>query len=153
MPLIAAKSVTPIATRYRGLDLTEIPPNGQGITALVMLNILENFDLKKLDPTGPERFHLVLEAARLAYAVRDSHIAEASFMRVGVPDLLDKAFGKKLAVADRHEQARPSCRARRRRAATRSISPWSTATAWPAPSSIRFIRASASACAPRRAAS
>ena len=89
--------VTPIATRYRGLDLTEIPPNGQGITALVMLNILENFDLKKLDPTGPERFHLVLEAARLAFAVRDSHIAEPSFMRVGVPDLLDKAFGKKLA--------------------------------------------------------
>jgi gamma-glutamyltranspeptidase/glutathione hydrolase len=89
--------VTPIATRYRGLDLTEIPPNGQGITALVMLNILENFDLAKLDPTGPERFHLVLEAARLAYAVRDSHIAEASFMHVQVPDLLDKAFGEKLA--------------------------------------------------------
>ncbi len=89
--------VTPIATRYRGLDLTEIPPNGQGITALVMLNILENFDLKALDPTGPERFHLGLEAARLAFAVRDTHIAEPSFMRVQVPDLLDKAFGKKLA--------------------------------------------------------
>ena len=89
--------VTPIATRYRGLDLTEIPPNGQGITALVMLNILENFDLKKLDPNGPERFHLVLEAARMAYAVRDTHIAEPSFMQVKVPDLLDKAFGQKLA--------------------------------------------------------
>ncbi len=89
--------VTPIVTRYRGLDLNEIPPNGQGITALVMLNILENFDLKKFDPTGPERFHLVLEAARLAFAVRDSHIAEPSSMRVGVPDLLDKTFGKKLA--------------------------------------------------------
>ena len=90
--------VTPIATRYRGVDLNEIPPNGQGITALVLLNILENFDLKKLDPTGPERFHLVLEAARLAFAMRDTHIAEPSFMRVGVPDLLDKAFGKKLAT-------------------------------------------------------
>ena len=90
--------VTPITTRYRGVDLNEIPPNGQGITALVLLNILENFDLKKLDPTGPERFHLVLEAARLAFAMRDTHIAEPSFMRVGVPDLLDKAFGKKLAT-------------------------------------------------------
>ena len=89
--------VTPISTRYRGLDLCEIPPNGQGITALVMLNILENFDLAALDPLGPERFHLVLEAARLAFAARDSHIAEPSHMRVGVPDLLDKAWAKKLA--------------------------------------------------------
>ena len=99
--------VTPIATRYRGLDLTEIPPNGQGITALVTLNILENFDLKKLDPNGPERFHLVLEAARLAFAVRDTHIAEPSFMRVQVPDLLDKAFGKKLAaLIDMNQRAK-----------------------------------------------
>ena len=45
--------VTPIATHYRGLDLLEIPPNGQGITALVMLNILENFDLAALDPLRP----------------------------------------------------------------------------------------------------
>ena len=69
--------VTPITTNYRGLDLVEIPPNGQGLTALVMLNILENFDLAALDPLGPERFHLVLEAARLGFAVRDSHIADA----------------------------------------------------------------------------
>ncbi len=60
--------VEPISTNYRGLDLVEIPPNGQGLTALVMLNILENFDLKALDPLGPERFHLVLEAARLGFA-------------------------------------------------------------------------------------
>ncbi len=89
--------VTPISTNYRGLDLTEIPPNGQGLTALVMLNILENFDLAALDPVGPERFHLVLEAARLGFAVRDSHIAEPSFMRVTVADLLDKGFARKLA--------------------------------------------------------
>ena len=69
--------VEPISTNYRGLDLLEIPPNGQGLTALVMLNILENFDIKALDPVGPERFHLVLEAARLGFAVRDTHIADA----------------------------------------------------------------------------
>jgi gamma-glutamyltranspeptidase/glutathione hydrolase len=77
--------------------LLEIPPNGQGITALILLNILENFDLAALDPSGPERFHLVLEAARLAYAVRDTHIADADHMRVAVAALLDKAFSKRLA--------------------------------------------------------
>ncbi len=89
--------VTPISTNYRGLDLLEIPPNGQGLTALVMLNILENFDLAALDPSGPERFHLVLEVARLAYAVRDTHIADVPHMRIPVADLIDKGFAKKLA--------------------------------------------------------
>ena len=91
------EAVTPISTNYRGLDLLEIPPNAQGLTALAMLNILENFDLAALDPVGPERFHLVLEAARLGFAIRDAHIAEPSFMRAKVPDLLDKGFARKLA--------------------------------------------------------
>jgi gamma-glutamyltranspeptidase/glutathione hydrolase len=90
--------VVPISTNYRGLDLIEIPPNGQGIVAQIMLNILENFDLKALDPLGPERLHLVLEAARLAFAVRDTHISDAEHMRVAVVDLLDKGFAKKLAA-------------------------------------------------------
>ena len=77
--------VTPITTNYRGLDLYELPPNGQGLTALVLMNILEQFDLAALDPTGPDRFHLMLEAARLAYAVRDTHLADPAFMRVAVP--------------------------------------------------------------------
>ncbi len=91
-------AVEPISTNYRGLDLVEIPPNGQGLTALVMLNILENFDVASLDPLGPERFHLVLEAARLGFAVRDTHIADEAHMRTPVADLLDKGFGKKLAA-------------------------------------------------------
>ena len=90
-------AVTPISTNYRGLDLVEIPPNGQGLTALVMLNILENFDIAALDPLGPERFHLMLETARLAYAVRDTHVADEAHMLLAVADLLDKSFGKKLA--------------------------------------------------------
>ena len=60
-----------------------------------MLNILENFDLAALDPLGPERFHLVLEAARLGFAIRDTHIADAAHMRVAVADLLDKSFAQK----------------------------------------------------------
>jgi gamma-glutamyltranspeptidase/glutathione hydrolase len=91
------EAVTPISANYRGLDLVEIPPNGQGLTALMMLNILSNFDLKALDPLGPERFHLMLEAARLGYAVRDTHIADAAHMRIPVADLLDKGFAKTLA--------------------------------------------------------
>ena len=89
---------TPISTNYRGLDLVELPPNGQGLTALVLLNILEQFDLAALEPLGPDRFHLMLEAARMAYAVRNTHIADPAHMRVPVPALLDKAFAKKLAA-------------------------------------------------------
>jgi gamma-glutamyltranspeptidase/glutathione hydrolase len=91
-------AVTPISSNYRGLDIVELPPNGQGLTALVMLNILENFDLTSFDPAGPERFHLALEAARLAFAVRDTHVADAAHMRVPVADLIDKGFAKKLAA-------------------------------------------------------
>ena len=92
------EAVEPISTNYRGLDLLEIPPNGQGLTALVMLNILENFDVASLDPFGVDRFHLVLEAARLGFAIRDTHIADQTHMRTTAADLLDKKFAKKLAL-------------------------------------------------------
>jgi gamma-glutamyltranspeptidase / glutathione hydrolase len=88
---------TAITAAYRGLEVAELPPNGQGLAALILLNILESFDLARLDPHGPERFHLMLEAARLAYAVRDTHIADPAFMRMPVPALLDKAFARSLA--------------------------------------------------------
>jgi gamma-glutamyltranspeptidase / glutathione hydrolase len=90
--------VAPIATNYRGLDVLELPPNTQGLTALVLLNILERFDFAALDPLGTDRFHLTLEAARLAYAVRDTHIADPAAMRVSPLDLLDKNFAAKLAA-------------------------------------------------------
>ncbi len=89
--------VEPIVTNYRGLEVLEMPPNTQGLTALVLLNILERFDLAGFDPLGPERFHLALEAARLAYAVRDTHVADPDFMRTPVPTLIDKQFAGKLA--------------------------------------------------------
>jgi gamma-glutamyltranspeptidase/glutathione hydrolase len=89
--------VVPISSNYCGLDVVEIPPNGQGIIAQVMLNILEPFDLARLDPLGPERLHLELEAARLAHAVRDAEIADPAAMRAPVSSLLDKSFARELA--------------------------------------------------------
>jgi gamma-glutamyltranspeptidase/glutathione hydrolase len=98
----------PIATDYRGLDILEIPPSGQGLTALVMLNILERFDLAALDALGPERFHLMLETARLAYAVRDAYIADPAYMKMSVSSLLDKTFAETLAHRiDPSRQAAP----------------------------------------------
>jgi gamma-glutamyltranspeptidase/glutathione hydrolase len=91
------EEVTPISSNYRGLDVVELPPNGQGLVALVLLNILENVDLAKCAPDGAERLHIALEAARLAYAVRDTHVADPAFMRISAASLLDKDFARKLA--------------------------------------------------------
>lgn len=89
---------TPARSTYKGVEVVELPPNGQGITALILLNILENFDLRSLDPQSPERLHLGIEAARLAYAVRDQHIADPAHMRFSVDQLTSKAFAKTLAA-------------------------------------------------------
>src|SRR5262252_2138673 len=89
--------VEPVSSNYRGLDVVELPPNNQGVAALVLLNILERFDLAALEPGGAERLHIQLEAARLAYAVRDTHVADPAFMRTPVPVLLDKGFARSLA--------------------------------------------------------
>jgi len=89
--------VEPISSNYRGVDVVELPPNGQGLTALVLLNILEQFDLKGLDPIGAQRLHIALEAARLALGVRDTHLADPAHMREEVVALLDKAYAKRLA--------------------------------------------------------
>jgi len=91
------ETVVPISSQYRGLEIVEMPPNGQGLAALVLLNMLERFDIAALDPLGAERMHIMLEAARLAYAVRDTHIADPSFMRMPVPALLDRGFAADLA--------------------------------------------------------
>ncbi len=91
------EDVIPISSNYRGLDIVELPPNGQGLAALVLLNILEGFDMAALDPVGAERAHIALEAGRLAYAVRDTHIADPAFMRMATPRLLDRGFAADLA--------------------------------------------------------
>jgi gamma-glutamyltranspeptidase/glutathione hydrolase len=98
---------TPIATNYRGLDVVELPPNGQGVTALVLLDILERFDLASLDPHGPERLHLALEAARLAYGIRDAYVADPAYLRFPVEALLDKGYAGELAARIRRDACVP----------------------------------------------
>jgi gamma-glutamyltranspeptidase/glutathione hydrolase len=93
-----AAYVTPLTTAYRGVEVVELPPANQGLTALAMLNILERFDLAALDPLGPERFHLEMEAARLAYAVRDAHLADPEHMREQPEALAGKAYAARLAA-------------------------------------------------------
>ncbi len=66
----------PISTVYRGLTVWQCPPNGQGLATLLALNILEGFDLAALDPLGPERLHLVIEALRLAFADANWYVAD-----------------------------------------------------------------------------
>lgn len=90
--------VEPISTGYGGYDVLELPPNGQGVTALVLLNILSEFDLSRLDPFGPERFHLQIEATRLAYALRNRYVADPAFAAVPMDRLLDRKLAASLAA-------------------------------------------------------
>jgi gamma-glutamyltranspeptidase/glutathione hydrolase len=84
--------VEPISTDYRGYTVYEIPPNGQGITALIALNILEGFDLKKLSAQPERYYHTLIEATKLAYADRNRYIADPSFAKVPVAQLLAKDY-------------------------------------------------------------
>lgn len=68
----------PISGAYKGIELVEHPPNGQGATAILMLNILKHFDLASLDPFGTQRAHIEAEAAKLAYDARNRFIADQS---------------------------------------------------------------------------
>ncbi len=92
--------VDPIGTMYRGREVFQLPPNGQGLGALLMLNLLENFDLASMDVAGTEHTHLLVEAKKLAYADLHAHVGdpEGEPLRSsgGVPlaELLDKAYAR-----------------------------------------------------------
>lgn len=82
---------TPVSTTCRGLRLWECPPNGQGLTALIALNILEGFDLTP-DPLSADRLHLEIEALRLAFADTRWYVADPSVAAVPTEELLSKDY-------------------------------------------------------------
>jgi gamma-glutamyltranspeptidase / glutathione hydrolase len=87
--------VQPISTQYRDLTMWEIPPNGQGIAALMALNIVEGFDLSRYPRESIESYHWQIEAMKLAFADAHAHVADADWMQVKVADLLSKEYAQK----------------------------------------------------------
>jgi len=103
--------VTPVKTDYRGHTVYECPPNGQGIIALEILNILSGYDLSSMDPLSVERLHLEVEAARLAYGDRDAVVADPERAQVPIDWLLSSDHAADLRgaiVADRAMQDIPA---------------------------------------------
>ena len=86
--------VAPIQGNYRGYDVFEIPPNGQGITTLMALNILEQTDVAALPHLGPEHVHLLSEAFSLAMAERDRYLGDSCFGEMLIARLLSDEFAK-----------------------------------------------------------
>src|SRR5690606_9177867 len=84
--------VEPVSVNYRGYDVYELPPNGQGIAVLQMLNILEGFDLKAMGWGSADYLHVMAEAKRLAFEDRARFYADPDFYRVPLEQLLSKEY-------------------------------------------------------------
>lgn len=99
----SAEWVEPITANYRGLDIYECPPNGQGICALLIMKIMETFDVASLSEV--DRVHLLAEATKLGYATRDRYVGDPSQVAVPVEWLLSKDHISKLAAMIDMEKA------------------------------------------------
>ena len=100
--------MTPIGVRYRGVDVHELPPNGQGIAALVALGILDRLDTDGLDPDGAEMQHFRIEATKRGLADVRAEVADIDFMRTTPAELLDPARLDTLAAGIDRDSIGPS---------------------------------------------
>jgi gamma-glutamyltranspeptidase / glutathione hydrolase len=89
--------IDPVSTNYRGYDVWELPPNGQGIAALEMLNVLERYDLKSLGQNSAEYLHLFIEAKKLAFADRAKFYSDPAFNALPIKELISKEYGQRQA--------------------------------------------------------
>jgi gamma-glutamyltranspeptidase / glutathione hydrolase len=96
--------IDPVSTNYRGYDVWELPPNGQGISALQMLNVIEPFDVKSMGWGSPQLTHLFIEAKKLAFADRAKFYADMTMAKVPLDALISKSYAAeraKLFAADK----------------------------------------------------
>ncbi|MFN2395463.1 MAG: gamma-glutamyltransferase [Bacteroidales bacterium] len=100
--------IEPVSTNYRGYDVWQLPPNGQGIAVLQILNILEAYDIGSMDLFSPEYIHLFVEAKKLVYEDRAWYYADMDFSPVPVEKLISKEY-----AAERRELINPDRAARR----------------------------------------
>ena len=105
-----ANWVDPVGSSYRGWDVWEIPPNGQGIAALQILNILEGLDIASLEPNSAEHLHLFVEAKKLAFEDRAVYYADPEFADVPVEWLISKDYARKRAALVDRNKARTDVR-------------------------------------------
>jgi gamma-glutamyltranspeptidase/glutathione hydrolase len=87
--------IEPVSTNYRGFDVWELPPNGQGIAALQILNILEGFDIKSMKFGSAEYIHHFVEAKKIAFADRAKYYADMDFNQIPVDYLISKEYANK----------------------------------------------------------
>jgi gamma-glutamyltranspeptidase/glutathione hydrolase len=84
--------VDPVSLNYRGYDVFELPPNGQGIATLQILNILEGFDLAKMGRNSPDALHTMIEAKKIVWADRAKYYADPAFAKIPLTKLLSKEY-------------------------------------------------------------
>jgi gamma-glutamyltranspeptidase len=89
--------VDPISTTYRGYTVTQLPPNTQGLTTLVLLNILEQYDLNEIGDNTADFYHLMAEAAKLAFVPRDKWVSDPDFMDIPVKKIISKDYASHLS--------------------------------------------------------
>jgi len=103
--------ITPVSTNYRGWDVYELPPNGQGIAALQILNILEGYDIKAMGFASPDYLHTLVEAKKLAFEDRAKFYADMDFVDVPVAALISKDYAderRKLISPDKAALSLPA---------------------------------------------
>jgi gamma-glutamyltranspeptidase/glutathione hydrolase len=108
-----AKERTPLRGTYRGYELISMPPPSSGGAVLIeMLNILEGFDLEKIDANSSDRYHLMAEAMRRAFADRAEYMGDSDFVKVPVAGLTDKSYAAQLRSSISPERASNSTEVR-----------------------------------------
>ncbi|XP_072028259.1 glutathione hydrolase-like YwrD proenzyme [Amphiura filiformis] len=101
--------VEPISVSYKGVRLWEIPPNGQGITALIALNILDEMDLKGMEHNSPQYLHHLIEAFRLSFTDALQYCADPEKANVPIEELLSKRYAAKRRQLIKSDRSMPDC--------------------------------------------
>ncbi len=89
--------VTPISSGFRGMEIHEMPPSNHGMTALMMLKMLERIDDRGSEAVSAKRYHVMMEAARMAYSARDAYLSDPDFMEMPIEHLISDAVADELA--------------------------------------------------------
>ncbi|MBS7267807.1 MAG: gamma-glutamyltransferase [Candidatus Freyarchaeota archaeon] len=96
--------VEPIKTQYRGYEVYTFPPNSQGVATLIELNIIEGFELSQYGWQKPETIHLMVEAKKCAFKVRDQYVTDPDFVEIPLSKLLSKEYASQLRENIYHER-------------------------------------------------